>query len=84
MRNFEELKQCLVQIRDNDYGVTDGIALDGLISDMLSFIGHTDGELRDGLIYSTFGSWVDNGTLSTEQMRHILTTCLGEQYLFSA
>ena len=82
MRTFEELKQCLVQIKDNDYSVPNGADLDDIIADMLNFIGHTDGELRDDLIYSTFCGWVGNGTLSTVQMKHILTTCLGEQYLF--
>jgi len=82
MRTFDELKQLLIQIKGNDYNVTDGTNVDGIIADMLKFIGHTDWELRDKLIYSTFNSWVDNGTLSTTQMKHILTTCLSEQYLF--
>jgi hypothetical protein len=49
---------------------------------MLKYIGHPDSELRDKLIYSTFNSWTDNGTLSTARMERILTACLGEQHLF--
>ena len=82
MRKPEELKQLLAQIKDNDCKVPEGTDVDGIISDMLRYIGHTDGELRDKLIYSTFCGWIDNGTLSVNQMKHILTTCLGEQCLF--
>ncbi|MCL2171088.1 MAG: DUF2785 domain-containing protein [Defluviitaleaceae bacterium] len=82
MKTFEELKQCLIQIKNNDYSVSNGVDVDITIAGMLKFIGHTDGEFRDGLAYSTFNSWTDNGTISTTQMRHILTTCLGEQHLF--
>jgi len=82
MRTYEELKQLLTQVKDNDYKIPDGVNLDDLIADMLKFIGHTDYELRDALIYSTFCTWVDNNVISTEQMRHMLITCLGEDYLF--
>jgi len=82
MKNIAELKQRLTQVKDNDYNIPDGIDTDALIVDMLTNIGHPDGELRDGLIYSTFGSWVENGSLTIKQMKHILTTCLGENYLF--
>jgi len=82
MKTFEELKQCLTQIKANDFNVPHGVDVDSMIADMLTFIGHADGEIRDGLIYSTFNSWTDNGTVTTAQMKHILTTCLGEQYLF--
>jgi len=82
MRTFEELKQLLAQIKGNDCSVPDGADVDGIIADMLRFIGHTDAELRDKLIYSIFDSWAENGALSATQMKHILTTCLGERYLF--
>jgi len=82
MQNSEELKQCLSRIKDNDYNILDGVDVDSTIAGMLKFIGHTDGELRDKLIYSTFYSWTFNGTISVTQMKHILATCLGEQYLF--
>jgi len=82
MKTHEELKQLLARIKDNDYSIPNEIDVDGLIADMLKFIGHVDGELRDKLIYSTFCGWVDNGILSATQMRHILATCLSETHLF--
>jgi len=65
VKTLEELIQCLTRIRDNDYNLPDGVDVDSTIAGMLKFIGHIDGELRDGLIYSTFNSWTDNGTIST-------------------
>ena len=82
MQTHEDLKQQLKQIKNNDYDISYIADVDGLIADMLKFIGHTDAELRDGLIYSTFSALVEKGAFSIAQMKHILFTCLGEQYLF--
>ncbi|MCL2187873.1 MAG: DUF2785 domain-containing protein [Defluviitaleaceae bacterium] len=82
MKTYEELKTLLTQIKENDFTVAREVDVSDLIDNMLHFIGHTDAELRDGLIYSTFNSWVDNGTLTPAFMRHILHTCLGETHLF--
>ena len=83
MRNFKELKQLLIEVKDNDYNVPSGVDVDGVIADMLKFIGHTDAELRDGLIYKTFMQWGEyKGVFSAEQMKHILNTCLSETHLF--
>ena len=83
MRNFEELKQLLIEVKDNDYNVPIGVDVDSVIADMLKFIGHTDAELRDGLIYKTFMQWgEEKGIFSAEQMKHILNTCLSETHLF--
>jgi len=82
MRTYEELKQQLIQIKDNNYVISSEINVDGLIADMLKFIGHSDAELRDELIYSTISTLTENMTFSTTQVKHILTTCLGEGHLF--
>jgi len=83
VRNFEELKQLLIEVKDNDYNVPSGVDVDGVIADMLKFIGHTDAELRDKLIYSTFVQWAEvKGIFSVEQMIHILNTCLSDTHLF--
>jgi len=83
MRTYEELKHCLVQIKDSGYNVPDGLDVDGLIDDMLRFIGHTDPELRDSLIEKTIMQWAEaKRVFSPDQMRHILYTCLGDTHLF--
>lgn len=82
MRTHEELKQLLIRIKDNGYKVPDGTDVDGLVADMLKFIGHTDAELRDDLIYTTFCELAENGTLSAAQLKHCLATCLSDTHLF--
>jgi len=83
MRTFEELKCLLTQVRDNDFTIQDDTDVDSVIDDMLRFIGHTDGELRDKLIYTTFMQWGEyKGLISAEKMRQILDICLSETHLF--
>ena len=82
MRTYEELKTILTNIKNNEHGIPDGIDINILITDMLRFIGHTDFELRDALIYSTFNTWGEEKILSTAQMKHILDTCIDEDHLF--
>jgi len=82
MRTYEALKDVLIQMQKNDYTVPDDVPLDELINDMLAMIGHTDGELRDGLIYEAFCAWTDQDVLNSTQMRHIVFTALDAQHLF--
>ena len=56
---------------------------DVLIDEMLSNIGSTDPELRDGLIYPTICRFIEEeGFLSHDQLLHILNTSLDEAHLF--
>ncbi|MFD1851816.1 DUF2785 domain-containing protein [Oceanobacillus bengalensis] len=54
--------------------------LDQLIDRMLDNIGSVDSELRDTLIFNTFGSLILEDYLTKKQMEHILEDCLS--YLF--
>ena len=82
MRTVEELKEILFKVKDNGYNVPKEIELEGLIDDMLIFMGNTNPELRDDLICSTFYEWADNGILTTSLMNKILNICISDQYLF--
>lgn len=62
------------QIREKD--------LDPLIKKMMNHIGSPDSELRDTLIYSTFGKLIQEDYLTDQQMQYIIETCLNDQYLF--
>lgn len=62
------------QIREKD--------LDPLIKKMMNHIGSPDSELRDTLIYSTFGKLILEDYLTHQQMQYIIETCLNDQYLF--
>jgi len=82
MRSFDELKQLLRQIKNNDCNISDDLDINCIITDMLKFIGHLDSELRIQLIEEIFLKWFRNEILSTVQMRNILNVCIGEQHLF--
>ena len=84
MRTLQELKDVLIQVKEDEYNVPEGVDLDALLDDMLCFAGNTDPELRDELICSTFYTWAneDKGILTTNQMHKILNTCLSDKYLF--
>lgn len=55
--------------------------LDGLIDRMLDNIGSSDPELRDRLIFNTFGKLIFEDYLTTEQIEHILEVCLNKLFL---
>lgn len=55
--------------------------LDNLIENMLENIGSTDPELRDTLIYNSFGKLIIEDYLSIKQMNYILDVCLRNLYL---
>ena len=84
MRNFQELKDLLIQVKENDYNVPEGVDLDALLDDMLSFLGDPDSELRDELICTIFYTWADEevAAFTTKQMHKILNTCVSDRYLF--
>src|SRR5699024_2773366 len=54
-----------------------------LISKMIEDIGTTDSELRDELIYTTFGHMiVITELLNPKQLNHLLNICIDDQHLF--
>lgn len=57
------------------------INLDDLIERMLENIGSTDSELRDSLIYNSFGKLILEDYLTIEQMNYILEVCLRNLFL---
>ena len=83
MRTPDELKHLLTQIRDNDFSPPEGINVDSVLDDMTKYIGHTDAELRDRLIYTTFYQWGENkGLITAEKMKQMLDICLSDSHLF--
>lgn len=56
--------------------------LDELIRNMTTHIGSTDPELRDNLIYSSFGKLIMGDYLNSDQLEYILETCLDGNHLF--
>jgi Protein of unknown function (DUF2785) len=54
----------------------------GLVKSMMHFIGSTDSELRDKLIYSTFCQLAIEDQLEHELLRDLLDHCLSDDMLF--
>lgn len=55
--------------------------LDILIEKMLDNIGSTDSELRDTLIYNSFGHLIYEDCLTIKQMNHIFEVCLRNLFM---
>jgi hypothetical protein len=79
--NMIELKQRLVNIKENSVDLTTE-EISELSNVMLNFIGSTDSELRDGLIYSFFSTWIREKRFSEEKLSDILLICLDNNHLF--
>ncbi|MFS0749288.1 DUF2785 domain-containing protein [Oceanobacillus sp. 1P07AA] len=63
-----------VRLGDND--------LEYVVNHMLRYIGSTDSELRDNLIYPYFYKLLRDDCLSKEHWYRIIEVCIGEDYLF--
>ncbi len=73
----------LKRIRDNKYELNDNEKVMDFVKPMLKYVGDTDPELRDDLIYVTFCTWIcEKEYLSNEQLSEILATILDEKHLF--
>lgn len=78
----EELKELLIQVKNNEYKLPEGMDAYELALVMLQYLGDTDSELRDVLIYGTFWRWNKAGYLIPEQMRQIISVSLDDKHLF--
>lgn len=78
----DELKDYLLEIKQNKYQLKKNMNLIEISKSMLDFIGTTDPELRDELIYVTFYHWIINNDLySNEQLVEIAEIAINEQHL---
>lgn len=79
----QTLKERLRAIRENSFAVPEEISAFELASEMLTYIGTPDSELRDQLIYATFVRWIEVSPVFTpQQLRHILFTALDDEHLW--
>lgn len=82
-REKEQLKLDLKRIQKNNFELYEGENINDYISLMLKYIGDTDPELRDDLIYSSFYEWIcEKNYLSREQLIDILLILMDENHLF--
>ncbi len=80
--NETELKRTLSDLREEQNSLSFQTA-PGLLPVMLKYIGSTDPELRDDLIYFTFAKWIyEQRLIPAEHLHTILKQVLDDQHMF--
>lgn len=83
MSEREKLILDLRRIEENNYYIIEGVKISRCVELMLQYIGDTDPDLRDELIYSTFNEWICKKEYFNDgELRHILDILLDENHLF--
>lgn len=79
----EQLKLDLQRIQKNKYELTEKEKVRDYIPLMLKYIGDTDSELRDNLIYDTFYEWIcEKKYLNEDELIQILLVSMDDGHLF--
>lgn len=82
-REKEQLRLNLKEIRDNEYKLKEHESINDYVNLMLKYIGDSDPELRDKLIYSTFANWIERKCYFTdEELKSLLNTLLTNDFIF--
>src|SRR5436305_3940913 len=59
------------EIARNEYQPPDNQNLQALTQELISFLGSTDGELRDDIAYSTLAHWILQGRYTAAELRSL-------------
>ncbi|MBZ9622657.1 DUF2785 domain-containing protein [Clostridium sp. FP2] len=82
MKDVNQLKQQLIDIRDNNWSIPSGTDKYELALEMLENIGSIDPDLRDGLILELLSDMIVENYLTNEEVKNILELSLSEKHLF--
>lgn len=82
MLDEQELKQRLQEIAANNYHLPTGIEVLPLAYAMGTYLGSTDPELRDDLIYTTLAIWIQRGVFDAEALDELLKVAMNNEHLF--
>ena len=82
MRSVNQLKQQLMDIRDNNWSIPSSTDKYELALTMLENIGSIDPELRDELILELLSDMIVETHLTNEEVKNILELSLSEKHLF--
>ncbi|MCM3737869.1 DUF2785 domain-containing protein [Bacillus cytotoxicus] len=77
-----ELKQELQQVKNNNFTVPEDVDAYPYAQWMMDYIGSTDANLRDELIYSTLERWITSEVFRHKELRGLLLQALSPDYLF--
>lgn len=79
----EQLKSDLQRIQKNHYELAEGESVYDYMPLMLQYIGDTDAELRDDLIYAAFCEWIcEKKYFNEDELVRILLILMDENHLF--
>ena len=82
MEREKQLKEQLLEIRENDWAIPTGIDVHQFALEMMDNIGSTDSELRDELILELVCTMIIEKVLPKEQIRERLDISLSDKHLF--
>lgn len=82
LMNREELKERLHAIIGDEFKVPEKVDAFEMTLAMMEYLGDSDSELRDDLVYSVLSRWVINGVFNKEQLKQILATIFDDKHLF--
>jgi hypothetical protein len=78
----EQLLLDLRRIAKNNYLLPEGESVEQYLDPMLKYIGDTDTELRDELIYETFCEWIyEKAYVTDDRLRQMLAALLNNDHL---
>lgn len=80
--NESTLKTRLQELAAHDFAAPPATELPDLVAAMTTFIGTVDAELRDGLIYPAFATWIEAGSLNEAQLAYLFELAVDEDHLF--
>lgn len=76
------LKETLKEIKNNDFKVPNDLDAFELALKMMEYVGDSDPELRDMLIYEILSKWIEDGAFTFKQLKELLNISLDENHLF--
>jgi len=69
-------KQFWISIKENNFALPDGYAIEPLTEELIAYIGSTDPDLRDTIGLEAFYHWLTQGLYSADDLRGIITRLL--------
>lgn len=82
VKNKYMLKETLKEIKNNDFKVPNDLNTFELALKMIEYVGDSDPELRDMLIYEILSKWIEDGAFTSKQLKELLNISLDENHLF--
>ncbi len=76
------LKNRLQQLAANEFAPPAAAEQPDLLTAMMRFIGSVDHELRDGLIYPAFATWIESGWLDESVLRRLFMQAVDDEHLY--